>query len=467
MMYLSGGGKSDSVWRSSDGIEWIKTAALQKDVRQMFVWNGNLYLYAHAESSNILYTTSDGTKWAIENGFPQKDNLEIVFSDKKLFAAVSHSIYSSNDGRNWNLIINSPEIKTPCGMRNEKLYITELEGLAGPCFTSDGINWESAENGVKVSLIPYDMGKDGVNNYDEFSVIEFNNNGWIIGESSDRVYKTADGLNWKKVNVNPAKRFINRSKGAIGVLNGSIYIAGTGSFNGLDKKYYIVMNDIWRSRDGISWDLVTENAPWDKMMNAVLVTFQNRLILLGGDRYGGNGSVFQVWMSPDGMNWIRNTDQNGMKNLSESDIRNSYIGTAVLNKKIYLSDQYVGYDIVVTADGKKFNKQESGGDLKDLNIRLKNCITIQTDRRDYIILKNRDEFFVTSDFKNWEKLGFNYADDYKGAESFDDFVLSKIGDKLFLSRVSFNNGAAIESIVLKLNIKKNSITLTKYKSSQI
>ncbi len=470
MLYLSGGGVSDAVWRSSDGIKWAKSSSLKKDVRKLFVWNGNLYLYAHDGNSNVLFTTSDGEKWVIENGFPQKDNLEIVFSDKNLFAAVSHSVYSSGDGKKWNLIINSPAINTPCGMYNEKLYIAELEGLTGPSFSSDGINWESAENGAKVSLIPYDMGKDGLNNYDDFSVLEFNNTGWIIGESPERVYKSADGMNWKKVNVNSTKRFVGRSKGAMGVLNGSMYIAGgvwTGSFKGIDKKYYIVMNDIWRSRDGINWNLLTENAPWDKMMNAVLVTFQNRFILFGGDRYGGNGTVFQVWESSDGVSWIRNTDKEKMKTLAESDIRNSFIGTAVLNGKIYLSDKHVGYDIISTPDGKKYTQLENSGDTKELNIRLKNCVTIKDEGKEYMILKDDDEFFITSDFKRWEKLGYSYSSDYKGTEAFDDFILFKIGEKLFLTHPSNGDKTTIESISMKLNIKKNSVTFTKYNLSQI
>jgi len=469
MIYLAGGPSYDEIWRSSNGRDWTKICSLQKSVKQLFVWNETFYIHAKDDRGNIIYSTKNGLDWKIEKGFPRKDDVHIVFSDKKLFAAASHSIYSSSDGSKWKMILNSPSVSTPCGVYNDMLYMQNLEGFEGICSSEDGINWKSAVTGEEISLIPYDMGEDINNNYEEYKIAEFKNCGWIIGESPDRLYKTSDGLNWIKVKVNPAKRFIHRSKAAVGVFNGFIYIAGgvwSGSMKNNHRSYYIVMNDIWRSRDGASWELVEKIAPWDKMMNGVLVAIQNRFILFGGDRYGADGSEFQVWNTSDGINWIRNTDEEETGKLVNSDIRNSYIGSSVLNSKIYLSDKHTGSDLITTSDGIKFSQVAKSVDLKEYNIKLKNCVTIKSDGKEFVISKDDDEFFMTNDFNTWEKLSYNFADDYKGIESFSDYTLYKIGEKLFMVYVESGKKTVIKSIDVKFNVKKNLLIINDYKISE-
>lgn len=470
MIYIAGGSSYEDIWRSPNGIDWFKICSLQRKVKQLFVWNETFFLHARDDRGNILYSTKDGLEWKIEDGFPRRDNVDIVFFDKKLFAAASHSIYSSKDGSKWDMILNSPSVSTPCGVYNDMLYIQNLEGLEGICFTGDGVNWKSAVTGDEISLIPYDMGGGIKNNYGEYSVVGFKNSGWIIGESPDRIYKTSDGLNWKKIEVNPANRFIHRSKAAVGVFNGFMYISGgvwTGNMKNNPRKYYIVMNDIWRSSNGIDWKLVSNNAPWDKMMSGELVSFNNRFLLFGGDRYGGDGSELQVWYSSDGINWGRNTDSDGQSKLTSSDIRNSYIGIAELNGKIYLTDKHIGSDILITSDGNKYYKQKVTGDMDEYNIRLNNCVTIQFDGKEYVVLKKGDEFFSTSDFNRWEKLSFNFADNYKGEENFDGYTLYKIGTGLFLVNVKFDDKTVINSVVIKINLKRDMMTFTNFKSVEL
>ena len=224
------------------------------------------------------------------------------------------------------------------------------------------------------------------------------------------------------------------------------------------------MNDIWRSSDGIDWELLSKNSPWDKMMSGELISFQNRFLLFGGDRYGGDGSELQVWNSSDGINWIRNAETDGLSNLVHSDIRNSYIGIAELNGKIYLTDKHLGHDILITSDGNEYYKQQITGDMDDYNVRVKNCVTIQSEAKEYVILKKDDEFFYTSDFKNWKKLSFNFSDNYKGDEAFDGYTLYKIGSRLFLVNVRFDDKTVIRSVAIKINLGKDIMTFIDFKS---
>jgi len=99
------------------------------------------------------------------------------------------------------------------------------------------------------------------------------------------------------------------------VLNGEIYVLG-GSVNddssiigGPPLRVYF--NDVWKSKDGRSWQLLTHAAPWAKRAGAELVTKGEYLYMLGGEQ----GFLCQpepdcelpyfndVWRSKDGIVW--------------------------------------------------------------------------------------------------------------------------------------------------------------------
>ena len=72
--------------------------------------------------------------------------------------------------------------------------------------------------------------------------------------------------------------------------------------------------DVWASRDGKVWDLVSKEAPWlhsDLPMNIV---FQGRMWIMGGwynGRLPGHSASHQVWSSADGMAWEQVTPKAG------------------------------------------------------------------------------------------------------------------------------------------------------------
>lgn len=63
------------------------------------------------------------------------------------------------------------------------------------------------------------------------------------------------------------------------------------------------LNDIWRTRDGYTWELVTSNAPWSKRRSPVSVVFNNKLWLIGGWNNDTYTTLNDVWNSSDGVNW--------------------------------------------------------------------------------------------------------------------------------------------------------------------
>jgi len=56
-----------------------------------------------------------------------------------------------------------------------------------------------------------------------------------------------------------------------------VYIAGGRSLFGIGFK-----NDVWRSKDGSDWELVTDNAPWAKRAYHIMVVHNNCIHLMGG-----------------------------------------------------------------------------------------------------------------------------------------------------------------------------------------
>ena len=68
--------------------------------------------------------------------------------------------------------------------------------------------------------------------------------------------------------------------------------------------------DVWSSRDGVQWELVTPAAPWlhsDLPMN---LTFDGKMWMMGGwynGRLPGHSASNQVWSSSDGKQWEQAT----------------------------------------------------------------------------------------------------------------------------------------------------------------
>jgi len=128
------------------------------------------------------------------------------------------------------------------------------------------------------------------------------------------VWRSQDGVNWTE--MTSAAGWEGRAGLSSVVLNDEIYVLG-GSKNdddaivgdmGPPRIYY---NDVWKSKDGSSWELVTDKAPWEKRAGAAVVAKDGYIYLLGGE----DGFVCEplpfceppyfndVWRSKDGANW--------------------------------------------------------------------------------------------------------------------------------------------------------------------
>jgi hypothetical protein len=71
-------------------------------------------------------------------------------------------------------------------------------------------------------------------------------------------------------------------------------------------------NDVWRSRDGENWELVTENAAWPSRPGHQVVVMYNQFVLFGGFGLGPDPTTpanpMDVWVSRDGSDWMQVDD---------------------------------------------------------------------------------------------------------------------------------------------------------------
>jgi hypothetical protein len=99
------------------------------------------------------------------------------------------------------------------------------------------------------------------------------------------VWRSPDGIDWEMMTAEAG--WAGRAGLSAAVLNGEMYIAG-GSTNddsaiigGPPTRIYY--NDVWKSADGRQWTRLTEAAPWAPRAGGVMVTKGDFLYMLGGE----------------------------------------------------------------------------------------------------------------------------------------------------------------------------------------
>ena len=100
------------------------------------------------------------------------------------------------------------------------------------------------------------------------------------------VWRSADGVDWELMTDNAG--WSPRAGLSATVLNDEIYVLG-GSVNDDDAiiggpPQRIYFNDVWKSADGRDWQQLTASAPFSKRAGAELVTSGEYLYVLGGEQ---------------------------------------------------------------------------------------------------------------------------------------------------------------------------------------
>ena len=187
--------------------------------------------------------------------------------------------------------------------------------------------------------------------------------------TSNDVWASSDlGRTWQELKANTFdESFIGGSDwegrhcAGYVALDGWMYIVGGDANQG----HHI--NDVWRSRDGIRWELVSANPPWAPRALHLTFTYRGKMYVVGGQtmpKFMNSSAIDEtyyrdVWESPDGAQW-RKVDVKG-------DLfapRGGYGGSGfVLNDEVLVVGGFT-YDNIVNRDRDVWTDVwKSSGDL--------------------------------------------------------------------------------------------------------
>ncbi|MGB5759800.1 MAG: hypothetical protein WBM50_22995 [Acidimicrobiales bacterium] len=144
----------------------------------------------------------------------------------------------------------------------------------------------------------------------------FNDDPDVIGGPPTRVlfndvWKSRNGRDW--VQLTDAAPWAARAGADLLVKNGYIYLlGGEFGFAGFPPPYF---NDVWRTRDGSHWELVTESAGWSPRPGHTCDVLRNTMVCFGGFGQSTDPSdpfkpsnPMDVWTSRDGAAWTQVSD---------------------------------------------------------------------------------------------------------------------------------------------------------------
>lgn len=253
-----------------------------------------------------------------EAGWQARDSSgEVVFRDRMWLCGgwfSSHlpaprDVWSSSDGQNWELVVQTAGWKhgdLPMTLVfNDRMwfmggwYNGRLPGFSASnevWSSNDGKQWEVATKNA------------GWTPRIAAGAVVFEGKMWILGgiESyffgderslKNDVWCSSNGKDWTQTTANagwPPRAY----HGAV-VFDGKIWVLGGGNY----VPKYNGLNDVWCSRDGITWTKVTEAAPWHARLWFSSVVYRDRIWVLGGWSNSPSQNWGDVWYSKDGQTW--------------------------------------------------------------------------------------------------------------------------------------------------------------------
>lgn len=143
---------------------------------------------------------------------------------------------------------------------------------------------------------------------------------WIIGGDCNQghyqndVWSSRDGISWEYVNKGKDPPWAPRALHYTVVHNDKLWVIGgqtMPAFAKSDEKFY---RDLWTSTDGVEWqEVVPEEPCWSaRGMIGGSAVMGGRIWILGGGRYDTPKSPREyygdVWSSADGIHWTQHTE---------------------------------------------------------------------------------------------------------------------------------------------------------------
>ncbi len=288
-----------------------------------------------SSSALFSFTTEHNTVTQISESAPfsKRKNATLTSFNNKIWliggadetGEVLAEIWSSEDGENWTLETNNAAF----GPRNghaiiefqNKLWLyngSNGSALSREIWSSDnGINWTRELSDHPWNNTPF-LGQNST------TMFVFENKIWRFaayhGDTGDitperNVWNSNDGKNWVLVTENHG---FDRKYGMKVIPFQGKLIAFEGHNSGGSK-----ISKVRQSTNGIDWEIVSENLPFDIGIYSDAVIQNEKLYLTGGLGYN------ELWFTQDGINWKQSVQQRNYPVKSHN-------SSTLLNEKIYI-----------------------------------------------------------------------------------------------------------------------------------
>ncbi len=346
-----------------------------KKSQNSFNDNENSKLRIPAFSGNILLKKNVGF---MIGGWINVDKKDLMTSSTLRITDCGQTVEDLGKIKNFK-----PRSYFPISKHNDLFYITggfefnPPSNVIGDFWSSNDLknwdmkavdaNWERREAHATVShndslflfggvtyFVPkqYSDLKNNVGNLRNFNdVWIFKNNKWKL---------LIENAPWQK-----------RRNFGYGSLGEYIYLWG-----GINDETKELFNDVWRTKDGVKWEKILNNADWGKrMISNHINIFNNRMWVMGGNGdANGINPLNDLWSSEDGINWRLE-----MKSFPFSGRIGSSIFNFICNNENFLF-VYGGIEMDKNGD-KKFmndawrisltNKKNSYKEVKNIKLNFK------------------------------------------------------------------------------------------------
>jgi len=205
------------------------------------------------------------------------------------------------------------------------------------------------------------------------------------------VWSSADGSNWTQLTRNAA--FSTRSGHKMVSFNNRLWVIG-GKVPDIYGYCSVPTSDVWYSEDGVSWTRATANAGFVARYHHALVVFNNKLWVIGGVDAGYN-SYNDVWSSSDGINWTLET---AAAAFSPRKLHN----VMVLNNTLYLAGGGAGKDVWSSTDGVNWTEETADGGFTSAH-----TLAVFDDKLWINNFTTNNEMWYSTNGKDWFNSGIN------------------------------------------------------------
>ena len=262
----AGTGWERDVWNSADGETWSKvneTSASKKWNKRhkhtVVVFDDQIWIMGGSYSDffgkltrfNDVYSSSNGKTWNLVTNSAKwsarEDHAAVVFDDQIWImggfnGSYKNDVWSSTNGKDWNLVTSSAKWSVRSGLQsvafNGKLWVMGGDSTSAQHFndvwsSTNGKDWNLVTSSAKWSA------------RSEHQSVVLDDQIWVIGGGfADRfkndVWSSTNGKDWKQLT---GKQFQpGRGQFASVVLDNKIWVLGGRHYSSSGSK---VLNDVW------------------------------------------------------------------------------------------------------------------------------------------------------------------------------------------------------------------------------